>query len=85
MECSNLCFYSEQSCLYCQKNYDVSSDFYKAKRPANGQYVIGYLVKNKSSEIEGILNKAHHFCELAWIDENTLEKIYIEEMERLQS
>ena len=26
-------------------------------------------------EIEGILNKDNHFCELAWIDENTLEKI----------
>ena len=80
MECSNLCFHSEQTCSYCKKNYDVSSDFYRAKRPINGYYVTGYLVKNKNGEIEGILNKANHFCELAWIDENTLEKICIEEM-----
>ena len=75
MECENLCFHSKQTCSYCKKNYDVSSDMYRAKRPINGYYVIGYLVKSKNGEIEGILNKANHFCELAWIDENTLEKI----------
>ena len=75
MECSNLCFHSKQTCSYCQKNYDVSSDFYRAKRHINSYYVTGYLVKNKNGEIEGILNKDNHFCELAWIDENTLEKI----------
>lgn len=75
MECSNLCFHNEQTCSYCRKNRDVSSDFYKARRPVNGHYVTGYLVKNKNGEIEGILNKDNHFCELAWIDENTLEEI----------
>ena len=75
MECNNLCFHSEQTCAYCKANYEVSSDFYRARRPANNQCVTGYLIKNKKDEIEGILNKNNHFCELAWIDENTLEKI----------
>jgi len=75
MDCNNLCFYSEQHCEYCKKNYDVSSDFYRSKRPVNGCYVVGYLVKNKQGEIQGILNKNTHFAELAWIDETTLEKL----------
>lgn len=75
MECNNLCFHSEKVCEYCKKNYDVSPDFYKAKRPANGHYVIGYLVKTKDGKIEGILNKDTDFYELAWVIEDTLEKI----------
>lgn len=75
MECNNLCFHSEKQCEYCRKNHDVSSEFYRAKRPANGQWVTGYLVKNKEGRIEGILNKDNHFYELAWIIEDTLEKI----------
>lgn len=75
MECNNLCFHSEQTCEHCKKHYDVSSEFYRAKRPANGYWVTGYLVKNKNGEIEGILNKNNHFYELAWIIEDTLEKV----------
>lgn len=75
MDCNNLCFHSERHCEYCKKNYDVSSEFYKGKRPANGCYVVGYLVKNKQGEIQGILNKNTHFTELAWIDEDTIEKV----------
>lgn len=40
MDCNNLCFHSEQHCEYCKKNYDVSSELYKGKRPANGCYVV---------------------------------------------
>lgn len=47
MDCTNLCFHSEQTCEHCKKNYIVSSEFYRAKRPTNGQWVTGYLVKNK--------------------------------------
>lgn len=75
MECNNLCFHSEQTCEYCRKNHDVSSEFYRARRPANNQWVTGYLVKNKEGRIEGILNKSNHFHELAWIIEETLEKV----------
>ena len=75
MECTNLCHRSEQVCEHCKKNYDVSSEFYRAKRPTNGCWVIGYLVKNKNGEIEGILNESNQFHELAWIDESTLEKV----------
>ena len=53
MECNNLCFHSEKVCEYCKKNYDVSPDFYKAKRPANGHYVIGYLSKLKMEKLKG--------------------------------
>lgn len=75
MECTNLCYRSEQTCAYCKANREVSSEFYRAKRPANGCWVTGYLVKNKEGRIEGILNKNNHFHELAWIDESTLEKV----------
>ena len=74
MECTNLCFHSEQTCEYCKKNYDVSSEFYRAKRTANNQWVTGYLVKNEKGNIKGILNKDNHFYELAWINDSTLEK-----------
>lgn len=40
MDCNNLCFHSEHHCEYCKKNYDVSSELYKGKRPANGCYVV---------------------------------------------
>lgn len=75
MDCNNLCFHSEQTCAYCKANHEVSSEFYRARRPANNQWVTGYLVKNKNGEIEGILNKSNHFHELAWIIEDTLEKV----------
>lgn len=75
MNCDNLCFHSEQHCEYCKKNYDVSSGFYRGKRPANGCYVAGYLVNNKQGKIQGILNKNTHFAELAWVDESTVEKV----------
>lgn len=45
MECNNLCFHSEQKCNHCKKNYEVSSEFYRARRLANNQWVVGYLVK----------------------------------------
>ena len=77
MKCDNLCFHSEQTCKHCKANYEVSSEFYRAKRPANGHWVTGYLVKNKSGKIEGILNKDNHFYELAWIVESTIEKIRV--------
>lgn len=76
MDCNNLCYRSERTCLYCKENYDVSSEFYRAKRPANGLYVTGYLVRNKDGVIQGILNKNNHFAELAWIDNSTLEKVF---------
>ena len=75
MECNNLCQMWNRTCEYCKKNYDVSEDFYKAKRPANGHWVTGYLVKNKKGQIEGILNRDNQFYELAWIDEKTLESV----------
>ena len=55
------------------ENRVVSSEFYRAKRFSSSSYVTDYLVKNKEGEIEGNLNEATHFYELAWIDENTLE------------
>lgn len=74
MKCNKLCFHSEQTCRYCQAHYDVSADFYRAKRPKNGAWVVGYLVKDKNGKIEGILNKDTHFYELAWICSETLEQ-----------
>lgn len=51
----------------------VSTEFYRARRPANNAWLIGYLVKNKEGVIEGILNKANNFHELAWIKPEALE------------
>lgn len=76
MECNNLCFHSEQTCVYCKANYDISSEFYRARRFTDNQWVTGYLVKNKKGEIEGILNKSNYFHELAWIIDLTLEKVF---------
>jgi hypothetical protein len=73
MECNNLCRRDEKHCEYCQKTYIVSTEFYRARRPVNNAWVIGYLVKTKDGRIEGILNKANDFHELAWIKEETLE------------
>lgn len=72
-ECTNLCYRSDKTCEYCKKNRIVSTEFYRARRPVNNAWVIGYLVKNKEGKIEGILNKANNFYELAWIKEETLE------------
>ena len=77
MNCSNLCFHSKHMCEYCKKNYNVSSEFYIGKRPVNGCYVVGYLVKNKQGEIQGILNKNTQFKELAWVDESTIKKVLL--------
>lgn len=73
MECNNLCRRDIKHCEYCQKTHIVSTEFYRARRPVNNAWVIGYLVKNKDCKIEGILNKANDFHELAWIKEETLE------------
>ena len=76
MECENKCKKTQRVCEYCRKNYDVSSEMYRAKRPANGCWVIGYLVKEKKTgKIEGILSEATGFAELAWILPETLEKV----------
>ena len=75
MDCNNLCRMIDSRCDYCKQNYDVSSNEYRAKRPANDQYVYGYLVKDKNGNIQGILNKNIHYAELAWIKEETLEAI----------
>lgn len=75
MECKNLCRGNNDTCNYCKRNYIVSNDEYKAKREVNNVYVYGYLVKDKKGKIQGILNKDTHYAELAWIDENTIERI----------
>lgn len=75
MSCKNLCFHDEDVCSNCKKNYIVSSDFYKAKRHADNGYSVGYLVRRKSGDIMGILDRNTDFHALIWIDENTLEKI----------
>ena len=72
MECNNLC-HRVSVCEYCKKHYNVSDVFYKAKRQITNGYVVGYLVRNKNEEIQGILNKDSHFYELAFIDETTIE------------
>jgi len=62
--------------VIAKKNYEVSTDFYKAKRYINNSWVIGYLVKLKNNgEIQGILNKDSSFMELAYIDVNTVTKL----------
>ena len=75
MDCNNLCKRDEKHCAYCQQSRIVSTEFYRARRPINNAWVIGYLVKTKDGKIEGILNKANDFHELAWIIEDTLEKV----------
>lgn len=77
-ECKNLCnaFVSIDTCNYCQNNYEVSTEFYKAKRYISDSWVIGYLVKLKNNgEIQGILNKNTNFAELAYIDESTITQL----------
>lgn len=74
-ECENLCSNNPATCEYCKENYDVSTCMYTGRRPLNGTLVTGYLVRSKSSgEVRGILNKANHFAELAWVDEKSLRK-----------
>lgn len=73
VDCSNLCSHSEDTCLHCKENYDVSKEFYIAKRLSVEEYVVGYLVKDKEGNVKGILNKTSDFYELAWIDESTIE------------
>ena len=62
----------------------MSTEFYRARRSVNNAWVIGYLVKTKDGKIEGILNKANDFHELAWINEETLE-LYEENNAKLDS
>ncbi len=73
--CNKLCKTTDSHCEFCQKNYVISNYFYKAKRPADNTTVEGYLVQNKKGKIEGILNRANNFNELAWIIPSTLEII----------
>lgn len=73
MKCNNLCFHTDSTCEYCKNHYNVSDIFYKAKRQITNGYVVGYLVRNKNEEIQGILNKDNDFHELAFIDETTIE------------
>ena len=72
MECNNLCRIVS-ICEYCKNHYNVSGVFYKAKKQVTDGYVIGYLVKNKNGEVQGILNKDSDFYELAFINESTIE------------
>ena len=78
-DCSNLCKFSREHCEWCSKNYIVSKEEYKAKRDSHNEYVYGYLVKYANGKIAGILNKAVNYYELAWIDEETIEKYQKEE------
>lgn len=71
--CNKLCKKSEDTCKHCKGHYKVSSHFYKAKRSSVDGYVTGYLVKNMDGRVEGILNSANNFRELAFIDEKTLK------------
>ena len=71
-ECNRLCKRNEGTCLYCQEHYIVSEEFYVAERAVNNEKVVGYLIKNKNGEIEGILTKSSDYNELAWIKEDTL-------------
>ena len=73
-DCPNLCGDGGRRCESCQKNYNVSTEFYEGLRTANNQKVVGYLVKDKRGNVEGILNKATHFAELAYIKEDTIKK-----------
>lgn len=75
MECNKLCKKNDNNCKYCQEKYIVSNLFYKAKRPAANSFVKGYLIQNKEGRIEGILNSANNFAELAFIEDNTLKVI----------
>ena len=72
MECNNFCR-TVSIYEYCKNHYNVSDIFYKAKRQVADDYVIGYLVKNKNGEVQGILNKDSDFYELAFINESTIE------------
>lgn len=74
-ECNNLCKHTQEHCSYCKENYDVSTEEYKARRTVDDNYVYGYLIKDKQGNVQGILNKATHYAELAWIKENTIEQI----------
>lgn len=60
MECNNLC-HAVSMCEYCENHYSVSDIFCKAKRQITNGYVVGYLVRNKNEEIQGILNKNNDF------------------------
>lgn len=71
-ECLNKCKTTDDNCEYCQQHYNVSKEFYKAKRQCSQAVVQGYLVKNKDGTIHGILTEATNFNELVWIDEDTL-------------
>ena len=76
--CDNLCrnCFSQEHCQYCKKNYIVSTEEYRALRPASHAWVYGYLVRNKcDNSIHGILNKANHYAELAWIEADTWELV----------
>lgn len=74
MSCNKLCKMNEKQCQYCKKTYIVSDEFWRAKRASFNEYVVGYLVKNKSNgAVAGILTSASQYYELAFVDESTLE------------
>ena len=81
-DCPNLCSGSKEHCEWCKANSDVSHEYYTAKRVLSGEWVTGYLVKDKETQkIEGILNSANDFAECAFIDESTLRLFEVEPYE----
>ena len=73
MECNNKCKGNEILCQFCQENFEVSDCFYTARRENHDAIVTGYVVKNKKTgKIEGILNAANDFNELAFVEVNTI-------------
>lgn len=59
-----------------REGYIYEEGKYSAKRAAFDINVTGILVRNKSTnKIEGILNEANDYAELAFIDEATIVKL----------
>lgn len=77
MGCTNECrkWFSKEHCDYCQSNYVVSKERYVGKREANGAQVYGYLVKTKTGELHGILNEKTNYHELAYVREDTIQRV----------
>ena len=78
IECNRLCkqFLREDTCKMCQNEHIVSDTFYTGKRPMNGCFVTGYLVRSKrTGNIIGILNKNTYFKELAWVEADSVKEV----------
>jgi len=58
-----------------REGYKFCDGRYRAKRCINNNFVYGILVKNDDGQIQGILNEANRYAELAWIDETTVEEL----------